>query len=86
MSKDQEHKSEGEAADKENDKRTQLDPVIEGLTTITKEIRHLKKKVKEDLLKFKNDFKEEVKCEFAGFKEEKNWKVAQNIVEIQQQR
>ncbi len=47
ISKDQDHESEGEAADEENDKSTHLDPVIEGLTTITKEIRDLKKETKE---------------------------------------
>lgn len=86
MSKDQEeHEFEDKLADEENSEPKQLRSLLEGLTAIMKEIRDFKKEMKEDLSKFKDEFKEEVRQEFAGFKEEINRKVAQNIMEIQQQ-
>lgn len=87
MSKDQEDRDfEDEAASGENDNSTQTRMLMEGLAAITKEIRDLKKEVKEDLTTFKEEFKEEVRREFAGFKEETNRKLAQNVADIQEQR
>lgn len=60
--------------------------VLECLTSITKEIRDLKIEMKENLSKFKDEFKEEVRREFAFFTEETNWKNAENIGEIQYKR
>lgn len=87
MSRDQEeHELEEEAASGENGGSTQARSLLEGLAEITKEIRDLKKEMKEDLLTFKDELKDEVRREFGGFKEEMNRKVAQNIAEIQEQR
>ena len=60
--------------------------LLDGLAAITKEIRDLRKEMKEDLSTFKDEFKEDVRREFAGFKEEINRKVEQNVAAIQEQR
>ena len=89
MSKDQEeHDFEDEPApaEEENGEPKEDHALLEGITAITKEIRDLKREMKEELSKFGDEFKAEVRREFTGFKEEMNRKVAQNIAEIQQQR